>query len=229
MFSRIFDVNNGFFVFMGKVGDFIILNVIFLLTCLPIITIGPAVTALYYVIWKMKDRKDVYVIRDYFYSFKQNFKQGIIIWIIMAAVLAVIGIDVFFSDMMGGTIGSVFKTGAFILIVFWFFTFSYVFPVLSKFVNTTKRTFQYSIYLALRYLPNTIIMAIVNAIPAACFLIGSVFVVAGFWWYTLCGFALGAYMNMNFLYKEFKKFIPEEEPILTPEEKLAQLDAPHLQ
>ena len=51
--DRIFNMDNKFFTFMGRVADLIILNLLFLLCCIPIVTIGPAITAMYYVTMKM--------------------------------------------------------------------------------------------------------------------------------------------------------------------------------
>ena len=53
MMDRIFNMDNKFFTFMGKAADLILLNIIFLICCLPVVTIGASVTAMYYVTLKM--------------------------------------------------------------------------------------------------------------------------------------------------------------------------------
>ena len=40
MMDRIFNMDNKFFTFMGKAADLILLNIIFLICCLPVVTIG---------------------------------------------------------------------------------------------------------------------------------------------------------------------------------------------
>ena len=81
--NRIFNMDNKFFVFMGRVADLIILNLVCLVCCIPIITIGASLTALYYVTLKMVRNEESYIIKSFFKSFRENFKQSTIINVIM--------------------------------------------------------------------------------------------------------------------------------------------------
>lgn len=58
--KNIFNLDNRFFSFMSNVGDVIILNLLFIVTCLPIITIGTSVTALYSVSMKLASKRTLY-------------------------------------------------------------------------------------------------------------------------------------------------------------------------
>ena len=69
--------------FLSKVADMIILNILFLITCIPIFTIGASMTALYYVTLRMVSGEEGPVSKDYFRSFKQNFRQATVIWLIL--------------------------------------------------------------------------------------------------------------------------------------------------
>ena len=51
--DRLFNMDNKFFVFMGKIADLIILNLLCLVCCLPIVTAGASITAMFYVTLKM--------------------------------------------------------------------------------------------------------------------------------------------------------------------------------
>ena len=62
--DRIFNMDNKFFTFMSRVADLIILNLLFLLCCIPIVTIGPAITAMYYVTMKMVRNEESYIARS---------------------------------------------------------------------------------------------------------------------------------------------------------------------
>ena len=83
--NRFFNMDNKFFVFMGRVADLILLNILCILCCIPIVTAGASITALYYVTLKMARDEESYIIRSFFCSFKQNFKQSTLIWILMLA------------------------------------------------------------------------------------------------------------------------------------------------
>ena len=91
--DRLFNMDNKFFTVMGRVADLIMLNVVFLICCLPIVTIGASLTALHYVTLKMARNEESYIIRSFFKSFKQNFKQATVINLIMLAVAAILYMD----------------------------------------------------------------------------------------------------------------------------------------
>lgn len=86
MLSGFFNYDNPVWRFIGKFGDLIILNVLWFVCSIPIFTIGASTTAVYYVTLKLARNDDGYTIRSFFKSFKENFKQATIIWLIMLAV-----------------------------------------------------------------------------------------------------------------------------------------------
>ena len=87
--NRFFNMDNKFFVFMGRVADLLLLNFLCILCCIPVVTAGASITALYYVTLKMARDEESYIARSFFRSFKQNFKQATIINIIMLLTAAV--------------------------------------------------------------------------------------------------------------------------------------------
>lgn len=68
---------------MGRIGDIMILNVIFLLTCIPVFTIGAASTALYTVCFRFGTDSEAGVIKSYFTAFRDNLKQSTLVWLII--------------------------------------------------------------------------------------------------------------------------------------------------
>ena len=74
--GRIFSLDSPLFSFLNKVADLILLNILTMICCLPIITIGASMTALHYVVLKMVRDEESYIVRSYFKSFRQNFKQA---------------------------------------------------------------------------------------------------------------------------------------------------------
>ena len=75
LFDRIF----------GFLGQLIALNLLWIVCSLPIITSGASTTALFYCTLKLHKYGDIRVRHDFFKSFKQNFRQSTLIWILMAA------------------------------------------------------------------------------------------------------------------------------------------------
>ena len=103
--GRFFSMDNKFFTFMNKVADLCILNIICLVCCIPIVTAGASITAMYYVTLKMVRNEEAYIVRSFFKSFKDNFKQATIINLIMIAVGAVLYLDLNVAKNMPGSAG----------------------------------------------------------------------------------------------------------------------------
>lgn len=206
MLSRIFSSDNWFFSLMSRVADLMLLNLLFLITCIPIVTIGSAISAQYYVTWRLKEYGETSIVKDYFTSFKSNLKQGIAIWLIFLSTVTFLVFDIYISIRMGGTAGNILKIIFISLIILVLMIFSYSFFILAKFINTVKKTIAYSAYTAIRHLPSSIIILLIHLVPIACFLLGSYFLVYGMFVYTLIGFSLSARINTIFFYKIFSKY-----------------------
>lgn len=74
--SRFFNPDNPIMEFIAKIFDLILLNLLFIFSCVPIITIGASTSALSYVTLKMVRGEDPYIWQNFWKSFRQNFKQG---------------------------------------------------------------------------------------------------------------------------------------------------------
>ena len=91
--NQVFSPDSPVISFLGKIADLIIINLLVIICSLPIFTIGASWTAMYYVTVKMVKNEESYVTKDFFKSFKQNFRQATVIWLINLIVLLVLGAD----------------------------------------------------------------------------------------------------------------------------------------
>lgn len=209
--DRLFNMDNKFFTVMGRVADLIMLNVVFLICCLPIVTIGASLTALHYVTLKMARNEESYIIRSFFKSFKQNFKQATVINLIMLAVAAILYMDLRIVGNIDGTMSQVLYIVFFAFGILYMMVFLYIYPVLAKFYNSIKNTFRNAFLMAIRHLPYTVLMAVITLLPAGVFFIKS-FRIQSMAIMLLCmfGFALEAFINGHFLVKIFDNYIPAD-------------------
>ena len=113
--NNIFNPDNKFFSFMGRVADLMILNLLCIVCCIPVVTAGPAIAAMYYITLKMARNEESYVVKGFFHSFKQNLKQGIVIQIIMLLLGIVLAFDLYFCRMMSGQ-GAVYRIFSYIFV-----------------------------------------------------------------------------------------------------------------
>jgi len=164
--SNFFNADNPIFTFLGKVCDVIVLSVIFIILCIPVITIGPASTALYYTTVKVIRRERGYLFREFFKSFKLNFKSSCIFGIIITICYVLIIVDILSTWTMGGISVSAksILLGVYIAIVTLLTCFTiYVFPVLSRFEIKKKQMFKVVFFMSMKHLPFTILMLIIQA------------------------------------------------------------------
>ena len=153
--GNLFNPDNKFFVFMGRVADMMILNLLCIICCLPIVTAGPSITALYYVTLKMARNEESYIVRGFFHSFRQNLKQGIVIHIIMLILGVLLAFDIYFCRVMQ-TQAAFYKVLSYLFMVgtaIYVMLLTYIYPVLSKFYNTVKRTILNAFLMSVRHYP----------------------------------------------------------------------------
>lgn len=214
--GRFFNMDNKFFVFMGKIADLCMLNLLCIICCIPIVTAGASLTALYYVTMKMVRNEEAYIFRSFFRSFKQNFKQATVINIIMLAAAALLYIDTNIAGKMGQPAGKILGMIFAAFTLLYVMILLYVYPLLAKFYNSVKNTFKNAILMAIRHLPYTILMLLICACPILILFIPSFQIqMSLIMLVILFGPAVIAYGNSHFFVKIFDKYIPKE---LTPEE-----------
>ena len=96
MLSGLFNYDNPIWRFIGKFWDLLIIHILWVICCIPIVTVGAATTAMYYVTLRLVRDDDGYTIRSFFKSFKENFKQATIIWMLFLVIGLILGFDVYF-------------------------------------------------------------------------------------------------------------------------------------
>ena len=212
--DRLFNMDNKFFTVMSRVADLIILNLICIVCCAPLITAGASITAMFYVTLKMVRNEEAYILRSFFRSFKQNFKQATIIHLIMLLVAFVLYWDIHLCNIMGGTLSKVLLIIFYMILVIFIMVFMYIYPVLAKFYNTIKNTFTNAFLMSVRHLPYTFLMVLISIAPVAVLYFiqdgrtqMNVVIIL-----VLIGFSGVAYLNSFFFVKIFDKYIPKEEP-----------------
>ena len=206
--EKLFGYDNNFFEVLGKITDIIILNLLCLLFCLPILTIGASLTATYYVAMKMVKDEETYIIKEFFKSFKDNFKISSTIWMIFLFVAGILILDFNICSFMENKI--LLKVLEFIFTpagVVFVISLMYIFPIIAKFDNSIKNTMLNSILISIQNLPYTLVILGVNSIP---FLLIAFF--SNMWgyilfFYLIAGIGISSYINSIFFNKIFELYI----------------------
>lgn len=158
-----FSMDSPLMQFLTKVADLIILNILFLVFSIPIFTMGASMSAMYYVTLKLVKDEECYVTKQFVASFKENFKQATLIWVVMLIIAIGLVYDAYVS-VTGGS-PEVFKIVLIVLSVIWGIMFIHVFPLIAKFDNTTLNIIRNALVIGLTHAVKTAFMILFTAVP----------------------------------------------------------------
>ena len=126
--------------FLSKVADIMILNVLFIIFSIPIVTIGASFSAAYYMGFKMVKNEETYIVRGFWKAFKENFKQATIMWIVILLVSGLLGLDYRIMYQSGIVFPDWIKIAVMAVTFVLLLGLSFVFPLQARFVNSIKNT-----------------------------------------------------------------------------------------
>ena len=207
--GKIFDMDSPVMRVLNRVGDLMILNFLMIICCIPIITVGAAFTALYYVLLKIVRGEEGYLIKGFFKSFKANFRQATLLWLIMLLVLVVYVGDCVIFNYSALEFPKALMIAVVVVAMLLLMMAVYVFPLQARFENSIKNTLKNSLILALVNLPKTILMIVCYAIPLVIIYFSDyalIFVI-------MFGISAPAYAATCLYSGIFKKLEPESEEL----------------
>lgn len=206
--SNFFNMDNGLFRALGKLADLMLLNILFIVCSLPIFTIGASFTALYYVTLKLAENEEGYIARGFWKSFKQNFRQATIIWLILLFFGIVLALDLLILKDSAGTFVTVLRVVITATIIIYALILLYVFPILARFYNSVKDTFKNAFIMAVVNLPRTFVMLLICIASVLATFLNTYTLWYGILIWMMAGFALVAFANSFFFKKIFAKYTP---------------------
>lgn len=95
--------DSDFMVMLGRIADYVILNVLCVIFSIPLFTVGAAVTAKYYVAMKLARKEEPNVFKAFINSFRDNFKQATLLWLLSVFLSAFLAMDWFLLKKTGMT------------------------------------------------------------------------------------------------------------------------------
>ena len=161
--TDLFNVDGPVLQFVNKIVYSVYLNILWFLCCIPVITVGASTTALFYVTLKISKNEEGNITKAFFRSFRQNFRQGTLIWLILLAAGIILGVDGYvlyhmrFENLFWTLCTAVFCVAA----IAYAIVLMYIFPLLARFDNTTGAMFKNALFIGVRFLFCTVLMAAV--------------------------------------------------------------------
>lgn len=197
---KLFDLDSPIMRALSRMADLLLLNLLAIVCSIPIITAGASFTALHYMSLKMVRGEETYVVRGFFKSFKDNFKQATIIWLIFLFVLAVLIGDFIIMNNVE-SIHVAIKVIIMAVAIVVLLTGTFLFPVLAKFDNPVRLTIKNAFVISVLQFPKAVVMFILNWLP--WILMVMIIQIAPLC--VLFGFSLPAYIAALMYNKFFKK------------------------
>lgn len=201
------DMEGPFMRFLDRIFNLLWLNVIVCVCCLPVFTAGASITAMHYVLLRMKHNEEGYVLPNFIKSFKQNFVQATKIWLVLLFFCAVCAVDIYLFANGKVTMAVPFKMLIYVLTLVAAMGFLFIFPVLAHYDNKTSIIVKNAYMMAIFANARALLMAIVVAAPwiAAAFVPNFIFICF------LFGFTVPAFL-CTYIYDDiFMKFEKAEQ------------------
>ena len=194
--------------FLTRFADIMILNILFLVTCLPVITMGVAWTSMYYVALKIiQDEKneEISVLKSYFHSFKQNLLQGIEIWVLALLFGSILLLDVrIIAGMEAQTLRTVLFVATGTVVLLFVLTLQFVFPYLSRFSTKFLTTIKNAALMTIAQFPRAILMIVITAVAVWLTLLNKYTIYTGIFFWMSVGFSTIALIKTKMFVRIFK-------------------------
>ena len=207
--------DNRLFQILSRLGDLIALNLLFVVTCVPLVTVGAALSAMYSVLFQMLREEETRVLRTYWKAFKQNFKPSLPLWLPMAAIAVLLVVNNILLQNMSGNLVGFFSIVVMIALVLYLCVFSYLFPMLALFENTTKDYFKKSLFFSISHFPATLAICLIQILPIILLEAVPNSVIPVITLMLAVGFSSQASASTFFLHRVFRPYLPEKgaEPV----------------
>ncbi len=164
--SRLFNSNNVFMQTVDRFFTFCMLNVFTVICCLPIITVGAALTACHKAMQEIITDPESNAGKTFFLSFAKSFKQATVLWLINLPILAFIAVDavlLYFNFSGPMVVVSYVVLGVVGILTLGVDAFA--FPMIARYEDTLKNHISNAFYLATRNLHRTVLLVVLTLCP----------------------------------------------------------------
>lgn len=204
--QSLFSLDNPVIHFLSEVGDMIIANLLFLICSIPIVTIGAGWAALHKITQTIASQEDQMLLPTFFRTFKENFMQSTIAWLLLLLFLVCMGGNYFLIvTFTAGTVQTILKAVLIFVTVFVLGIGAHLFPLIVRYDNSLRQHFVNAIVLCVIKLPKTLLMVFVNCLPlvVAYFSLNTFMATMVFW--IFIGFSFSCFVASQLLVPIFKQ------------------------
>lgn len=169
--KKIFSLDSPVILFMTKLGNMILIDFLWLICSLPVVTFGASTSAMYRAMFDLREDKGG-VVKAFFKAFVGDFKLGTLCWL----TLIVCGFLIYCIPQIAAMLGLslivvvVIAATCALILVLWLLLVC-IFPLVAYFDNTLKKTLRNAAFIAVKHRRQSIISALVAAVPVVFLMI----------------------------------------------------------
>lgn len=205
--KSLFNLDSPVMQFLTGLADLMILNLLYLIFCIPIVTIGAATTALYRVMLNHEKDETANPARQFWRAFRANLKPAITLFLIMLIPMACIIYYVVFIVAAAYSGSKALLIICCVAVLLIMMLWSFLWPMQAQFENSIGNTIKNAMLLSIGHFPIAALMSVINLLPLLMLsFLPDVFLRISMLW-LLFGFALIAKINTKLILKVFKPFL----------------------
>ena len=127
--------------FLSKVGDCVLLSLLWILFSLPVITLGAATTGLYHAVRKILREDQNGIFAHFWEAFRDNFRQCAVITLVLLLTFGILGMSAYSAWLLyeAGQVGAILPVLLGIILALAVTWALYLFPCVDRFRSTTRR------------------------------------------------------------------------------------------
>lgn len=208
---RLFNPDSPVMQFLSRLADLVILNLLWILFSLPVVTLGASTTALYRAILTLWDDGGSSTVGLFWSAFRKEFKKSTLLFLILLPVLALMCLNAWLLVSGVLQIPTLLRGLCMLPVLLFCLAVNYVYPLTAQFENSVKMTLKNAVLMSLANLPASILLLAVNLVPALLFFFATWFFFRTLIFWFVIGVSLIASCGVLILRRVFKKYIPSEE------------------
>ena len=200
-----FTPDSKFMIFCSRLVELTKINLLWMVCCLPVVTIGPATAAMIWCLYQFRADEPCGA-GVFFRAFRNHFRRATVLWLMILFFAAMLVLDYYivaYMDFPGrmAVIGVIFFLAFGLILVT-----EMLFPLMVQFPGTIKEMVINAVLLSVANLPKMLLVSAMNLLPLLLMVVlPQVFFLAGFVW-LICGFALMAWYDITVIEKIFMPF-----------------------
>jgi len=193
---------------INKITNLIIINVLWILFCIPLITVGAATTAMYAVTFKIADGiEGSHISKEFFKAFKENFNCATKVWVVSIVIGVVLSVNIYLVNTSVAPNKKIMLFSLFLLILVFCIFEIYIYPIIAIFNDDLKTKVKNALFMSLANFPISATILCMSIIPLIlmAFYAEKVLVIVMF--YLVIGYSYSVYTNTKLFKRIFKKYV----------------------